>query len=61
MFDGDISLVPLSATLIFVVAVVAGHRYRQVWKTEGPRWQLWVYGVLAAACLCVLAFVPLVP
>ena len=44
---------------MFVAAVLAGHRYRQVWKAEGPRWQLWVYGLLAAVCLALVGFLPL--
>ncbi|MFW2542001.1 hypothetical protein ACN2XU_05110 [Primorskyibacter sp. 2E107] len=52
-------LTPATATVIFVIACFAGYRYRHVWKTEGPRWQLWVYGVIAAAALLTLGFVPM--
>ncbi len=52
-------LTPVTATLVFVIAVLAGHRYRKVWKADGPRWQLWVYGCIAAACLLVVGFLPL--
>lgn len=52
-------LTPTSATLIFVVGCLAGYRYRHVWKAEGPRWQLWLFGLAAAAALLILAFVPL--
>ena len=58
MFDGFF-LTPLSATAIFVVAVIAGYRYRRVWKAEGPRWQLWLFGLIAAACLLTVGFLPL--
>ena len=54
-------LTPLTATLIFVVAVIAGYRYRRVWKAEGPRWQLWLFGLLAAVCLLAVGFLPLKP
>ncbi|KPN63471.1 hypothetical protein XMM379_001196 [Aliiroseovarius sp. xm-m-379] len=47
------------ATIIFVLACLCGYQYRRVWKAEGPRWQLWVFGGLAASALAVLAFVPL--
>ena len=52
-------LTPPLATVLFVIACFAGYRYRNVWKAEGPRWQLWVYGTLAAAMLLVLAFTPM--
>ncbi len=54
-------LTPLTATLIFVVAVIAGYRYRRVWKAEGPRWQLWLFGLIAAICLLAVGFLPLKP
>lgn len=56
---GDVTLSPLIATVIFVAACLAGHHYRRVWKAEGPRWQLWVFGLLAAAGLAILGFVPM--
>lgn len=59
MLFADLTLTPLSATVIFVVAVMAGYSYRRVWKTEGPRWQLWVFGSLAAICLLTVGFLPL--
>ncbi|MEM6760623.1 MAG: hypothetical protein AAF601_14190 [Pseudomonadota bacterium] len=55
----ELTLTPLTATLIFVVACLMGHSYRRVWKAEGPRWQLWVFGMLAACGLLVLGFVPM--
>ncbi|MEM7438334.1 MAG: hypothetical protein AAF393_01955 [Pseudomonadota bacterium] len=55
---GDFELKPLAATLIFVVAILAGYSYRRVWKNEGPRWQLWVFGVVAAVCLLTVGFTP---
>ncbi|MEO0484755.1 MAG: hypothetical protein AAF092_02450 [Pseudomonadota bacterium] len=54
----DMTLSPLVATMIFVTACLAGMRYRSVWKAEGPRWQLWVYGVTAAVCLLTVGFLP---
>ena len=53
------TLTPLMATLLFVVGCLAGYRYRHVWKAEGPRWQLWLYGLTAAVTFLVLGFVPL--
>ncbi|WP_424942095.1 hypothetical protein [Aliiroseovarius crassostreae] len=54
-----VTLTPLLATTIFVLACLCGYQYRRVWKQEGPRWQLWLYGALTAAGLLVLGFVPL--
>ncbi|PIE15279.1 MAG: hypothetical protein CSA68_08055 [Rhodobacterales bacterium] len=56
----EIVLTPQIATIIFVLACLSGYQYRRVWKAEGPRWQLWLFGLLAAAGLIVLAFTPLV-
>lgn len=56
-----ITLTPLAATAIFVVAVVAGYQYRRIWKAEGPRWQLWIAGLVAAICLLTVAFLPVRP
>jgi hypothetical protein len=55
----DLVLPPLAATVLFVLACLAGYSYRRVWKAEGPRWQLWAYGTAAAAALLILAFVPM--
>ncbi|MBO9478518.1 hypothetical protein J7382_13300 [Shimia sp. R11_0] len=57
----DVTLSPALATVLFVLACLAGHRYRRVWKEEGPRWQLWVSGLLAAGCLLAVALFPVVP
>lgn len=55
----DITLTPLLATLVFCAACIAGYRYRRVWKQEGPRGAYWLYGLIAAAGLLVLGFVPI--
>lgn len=55
----DVSLTPLIATILFVAACFAGYQYRRVWVREGPRWQLWMFGLAAALCLGLVAFVPL--
>lgn len=55
----EFALTPITATIIFVMACVMGYQYRRVWKTEGPRWQLWLYGSLAAMGLLILGFIPL--
>lgn len=54
----NLSLTPAIATLIFCLTCLAGHRYRAVWKAEGPREQYWIYGTIAAAGLLILGFVP---
>jgi uncharacterized membrane protein HdeD (DUF308 family) len=53
------TLTPAIAVVLIFAAVLAGNRYRRVWKAEGPRWQLWLFGLVAAACLLTLAFVPM--
>ena len=55
----NLTLTPASATVLFVIACLAGYRYRRVWKAEGPRWQLWLFGTLAAGGLLLLALVPM--
>jgi len=55
----ELMLTPVSATLMFVTACLAGYRYRAVWKAEGPSWQLWLFGLVAAGCLLTLGFVPM--
>ncbi|WP_083097002.1 hypothetical protein [Pseudophaeobacter leonis] len=59
MLASHLTLTPLTATVLIFLAVLAGNRYRRVWKTEGPRWQLWLFGLLAALALLTLAFVPM--
>lgn len=54
----EIALSPFVATVIFCTACLAGYQYRRVWKAEGPRYQYWIFGVLAAAGLLILGFVP---
>lgn len=53
------SLPPSAALVIFVMGVLAGHQYRRVWKSEGPRAQLWVYGTIASVCLLTVGLIPL--
>jgi len=53
------TLSPMVATILFCVSCVAGVRYRQVWKAEGPRYQYWLFGGIAAVGLLALGFVPI--
>ncbi|MEE2944840.1 hypothetical protein [Cognatishimia activa] len=55
----DFALTPLFATILFVAACLAGYKYRRVWKAEGPRWQLWVFGLFAGVVLLFLGLVPM--
>ena len=55
----QLTLTPTLATAIFVVTCLCGYQYRRVWKAEGPRYQYWLFGGLAAAGLMILGFVPL--
>lgn len=59
MDPGSLVLTPALATLIFCVTCLAGHRYRRVWKSDGPRHQYWIYGMIAAAGLIALGFIPI--
>lgn len=54
----DIFLTPLTATLLFVLACLSGYQYRRVWVKEGPRWKLWLFGLVAGVCLALVAFIP---
>lgn len=54
----DLILSPALATLIFCVTCFAGYRYRRVWKAEGPTYQYWIFGLIAAGGLLILGFVP---
>jgi len=53
-----LTLSPLAATILFVLACISGYQYRRVWVREGPRRQLWLYGLLAGGLLCLVAFIP---
>lgn len=55
----DFVLTPGLATIILMLSCLAGYQYRRVWKSEGPRYQYWVFGAIAASGILVLAFVPL--
>lgn len=57
----EFALTPAIATAIFVLACWGGYQYRRVWKAEGPAWQLWTFGLIAAVSLLTLGFVPLAP
>lgn len=59
MPNSTLSLPPTLALILFVIGVVAGIQYRRVWKAEGPTVQLWVFGVIAAACLLAVGLIPL--
>lgn len=48
----------MTATIFFVLGCLAGYQYRRVWVKEGPRWKLWLFGIIAATCLAVVAFIP---
>ncbi|MGI9290846.1 MAG: hypothetical protein ACR2QG_06180 [Gammaproteobacteria bacterium] len=55
----DLTLSSPAAVLLIFVAVAAGHFYRKAWINEGPRWQLWCYGLLAGGSLLMLGLIPL--
>lgn len=53
------SLPPIVALSVFVTGVVAGYQYRRVWKSEGPKIQLWVFGLISGICLLSVGLIPL--
>ena len=55
----DLTFSPAVATVIFCITCLAGYRYRRVWKAEGPRYQYWLFGLIAAAGLLSLGFIPI--
>ncbi|MEL6641160.1 MAG: hypothetical protein AAFP98_07585 [Pseudomonadota bacterium] len=57
-FD-PLMLSPAVATILFCLTCLAGYQYRRVWKAEGPLYQYWLFGGVAALGLLVLGFVPL--
>ncbi|MEM8636428.1 MAG: hypothetical protein AAGF33_15785 [Pseudomonadota bacterium] len=58
MLNSSIHLSPTIATILFVIAVLAGYRYRANWKREGPAWKAWVFGSIAGVCLLAVGLVP---
>ncbi|MCW9041795.1 MAG: hypothetical protein OQK05_00510 [Pseudopelagicola sp.] len=62
-FLEHLHLTSLTGTVLIVVVVLAGHRFRKAWKDResDPRWKVraWIYGSVAFFGLLVLAFVPL--
>ena len=46
-FD-PLMLSPAFATILFCVTCLAGYQYRRVWKAEGPTYQYWLFGMVAA-------------
>ena len=55
----QITMPPSAALVIFVIGVVAGYQYRRVWKSEGPRIQLWIFGIVASVSLLAVGLIPL--
>lgn len=55
----ELTLTPISATLIFLVGCIAGYQYRRIWQADGPDWQLWLSGLTAAGAFLTVGFVPL--
>lgn len=54
----DATLSPTLAVILFILACLAGYQYRRVWKEEGPRWQLWLFGGVAGILLFTVGFIP---
>ena len=54
-----LSLPPYLALSIFIAACIAGANFRRIWAAEGPAWQLWASGLIAAIGLRVVALIPI--
>ncbi|NVK34531.1 MAG: hypothetical protein HWE23_08620 [Rhodobacteraceae bacterium] len=54
-------LTPLYGSLLVVLVVIAGYRFRDNWKHQPDGWKMraWVYGLLAGIGLLILSFIPL--
>lgn len=59
MTTAELTLSPALATLIFCITCLAGHRYRHVWKSDGPTYQYWLFGLIAGCGLLALGFIPI--
>ncbi|MEM7425300.1 MAG: hypothetical protein AAF441_04355 [Pseudomonadota bacterium] len=59
MLPEFVYITPISASLLMVVAVVAGYQYRQNWRLQGPAWKAWTFGTIAGMALLLLSFAPL--
>ena len=57
----NLYLTPVSGVILVVIVALSGHRFRKAWKEQEEGWKprAWIFGVMAAAGLCTLAFVPL--
>ncbi|MQQ09798.1 hypothetical protein GFB49_15130 [Epibacterium sp. SM1979] len=55
----QLTLSPQAATVMFCITCLAGYQYRRVWKREGPRYQYWLFGTIAALGLVTLGLIPL--
>ncbi|MEM7294750.1 MAG: hypothetical protein AAF420_15325 [Pseudomonadota bacterium] len=53
-----LTLSPQLALVLFVVGVVAGHRYRRVWKQKGSSAEAWLFGSISAIGLLGAALIP---
>ncbi len=55
----NLTLTPELATIVFVLACIGGYQYRRTWKSDGPSWHLWAFGLFTASAFLTLAFVPI--
>ena len=55
----DLTLSSPLALAIFIAACIGGANFRRVWAREGPTWQLWVSGLIAAFGFMTIALIPL--
>lgn len=58
---GELTLNPLSATLLLLVMLLSGSKFRVNWKRQEAGWErrAWVYAVPAVISFCLLAFIPM--
>lgn len=57
----DLTLTPVSGTLLLIVMVFCGRNFRQNWKAQEEGWvvRCWLYAVPVLISFCALAFLPL--
>jgi hypothetical protein len=57
----NITLTPVSGTLLLLIMILAGRAFRQNWKAQTQGWVLraWIYGLPAAVSFLMLALLPL--
>lgn len=58
----DLSITPVSGTILVLVLLLCGRQFRQNWKAQEGAWvvRAWLYGIVVVVSFGIVAFVPLV-